>query len=679
MESEGAMDFADLLLLSVHRMASGGMPPLPIRWLLVDEAQDMDEVQVEWILLHGRAGADITLVGDDDQSLYAFRHALGYAGLQKISTELSATVTTLPVNYRCAPNILAHAAKLIAHNRNRAAKKITAHREDVGEIRVIRAPDRWAEVDQIVETIEKGAQDDEWAILARTNLILDTAELALSGINRPCVRTGGKSVWEHSIGSVFSGLLRSVVDDSWTGLANALSFCGIHAEWVNEHSRRSFGGCIARLESAIEQAPDDDGSRKTLLRLRMGLASWREQAAKGRATLVIHGVAAFLSDPKRPIESTLAAMMKTAHLGDAGPHPVIASAARELLNKSDNERSGVLSTAMSFLGLYRDPVVAEVTRRCDWRIADMVGGKHPTTLYLVVPPSDINRTKPLIRLILNQVGRRLTEDLQAKSNRHRLLLMLDEFPALGRLDFFESALAFMAGYGLKAFLIAQSLNQIEKAYGPNNSILDNCHVRVSFATNDERTAKRVSDALGTATEMKAMKNYAGHRLSPWLGHMMVSRSETARQLLTPGEIMQLPPSDEIVMVAGIPPIRAKKARYYEDQRFQERILAPPTLTKPRKGQADDWSKLALPSAPDLHAPIAAQEASDDDPTESERRHQPELSRTKTVERKAVIENEFEIDPRDDVEEDAARLSRMTQTMRQVARQASLDPGDGIEL
>lgn len=397
------------------------------------------------------------------------------------------------------------------------------------------------------------------------------------------------------------------------------------------------------------------------------------------ADKTLAGVAAFLSDPKRPIESTLAAMMKTAHLGDAGPHPVIASAARELLNKSDNERSGVLSTAMSFLGLYRDPVVAEVTRRCDWRIADMVGGKHPTTLYLVVPPSDINRTKPLIRLILNQVGRRLTEDLQAKSNRHRLLLMLDEFPALGRLDFFESALAFMAGYGLKAFLIAQSLNQIEKAYGPNNSILDNCHVRVSFATNDERTAKRVSDALGTATEMKAMKNYAGHRLSPWLGHMMVSRSETARQLLTPGEIMQLPPSDEIVMVAGIPPIRAKKARYYEDQRLQERILAPPTLTKPRTGQADDWSKLALPSAPDLHAPIAAQEASDDDPTESERRHQPELSRTKTVERKAVIENEFEIDPRDDVEEDAARLSRMTQTMRQVARQASLDPGDGIEL
>jgi len=399
--------------------------------------------------------------------------------------------------------------------------------------------------------------------------------------------------------------------------------------------------------------------------------------AEGEKTLA--GVAAFLSDPKRPIESTLAAMMKTAHLGEAGPHPVIASAARELLNKSDNERSGVLSTAMSFLGLYRDPVVAEVTRRCDWRITDIVTARHPTTLYLVVPPSDINRTKPLIRLILNQVGRRLTEDLQAKAGRHRLLLMLDEFPALGRLDFFESALAFMAGYGLKSFLIAQSLNQIEKAYGANNSILDNCHVRVSFATNDERTAKRVSDALGTATEMKAMRNYAGHRLSPWLGHLMVSRSETARQLLTPGEIMQLPPSDEIVMVAGTPPIRAKKARYYEDARFKERILPPPALVVPKQGRPDDWTALPLPLRSETAEPGSAADASDEDPTDSERRQQPELNRVEPVEKKAPVENEFEIGLADEAEDDAAHNSRMNRLMQGVARQVSLDPGDGMEL
>jgi type IV secretion system protein VirD4 len=392
------------------------------------------------------------------------------------------------------------------------------------------------------------------------------------------------------------------------------------------------------------------------------------------------GVAAFLSDPKRSIESTLAAMMKTSHLGEAGPHPVIASAARELLNKSYNERSGVLSTAMSFLGLYRDPVVAEVTRRCDWRICDIVGGPRPTTLYLVIPPSDINRTKPLIRLILNQIGRRLTEDLQEKSERHRLLLMLDEFPALGRLDFFESALAFMAGYRLKSFLIAQSLNQIEKAYGPNNSILDNCHVRVSFATNDERTAKRVSDALGTATEMRAMKNYAGHRLSPWLGHLMVSRSETPRPLLTPGEVMQLPPTDEIVMVAGIPPIRAKKARYYQDARFNERILPPPVLLQPAGARrSDDWSRLPIPARPQTAETEAGDTDRDADPSESERRHQPELSHIAPVKKQDPIENEFELDTADDVKENASRNRRTIRLMRGVARQVSLDPNDGMEL
>jgi type IV secretion system protein VirD4 len=372
------------------------------------------------------------------------------------------------------------------------------------------------------------------------------------------------------------------------------------------------------------------------------------------------GVAGFLSDPRRPIETTLRAMMTTAHLGPAGVHPVVASAARELLNKSDNERSGVLSTAMSFLGLYRDPIVARVTRQCDWRIRDLVEGERPATLYLVVPPSDISRTKPLVRLILNQIGRRLTEKLDPKSRRHRLLLMLDEFPALGRLDFFESALAFMAGYGLKSFLIAQSLNQIEKAYGPNNSILDNCHVRVSFATNDERTAKRVSDALGTATEMRAMKNYAGHRLSPWLGHLMVSRQEVSRPLLTPGEVMQLPASDEVLMVSGVHPIRAKKIRYYEDAELQRRILPPPPIAVPSAGTpptpptAGNWpGMIAGGRLPEMGPELPEQALESPPPV-----------------------NEFE--PGDDEADDEAERRRALDRQFRAARsQTPLDPADDM--
>ena len=171
--------------------------------------------------------------------------------------------------------------------------------------------------------------------------------------------------------------------------------------------------------------------------------------------------------------------------------------------------------------------------------------------------------------------------------------MLDEFPALGRLDFFETALAFLAGYGVRAFLVAQSLHQIDRAYGHNHSILDNCHVRVAFAPNDERTARRLSEALGTATELRAQKNISGSRLSAWLPHVSMSEQETPRPLLTPGEVLQLPSEDALVLISGTPPIRARKLQYYADRNFLARCLPAPALTEGRhqdapQARGDDW-------------------------------------------------------------------------------------------
>ena len=158
-----------------------------------------------------------------------------------------------------------------------------------------------------------------------------------------------------------------------------------------------------------------------------------------------------------------------------------------------------------------------------------------------------------MRLILNQIARRLTETLpQGQTSGRRLSLMLDEFPALGRLDFFETSLAFMAGYMVRAFLVAQSLNQIDRAYGVNHAILDNCHVRVAFAPNDERTARRLSEALGTATEIRRHRNVSGSRLSAWLPHLTMPEQETSRPLLTPGEVLQLPSNEALVLVSGAP-------------------------------------------------------------------------------------------------------------------------------
>ena len=294
----------------------------------------------------------------------------------------------------------------------------------------------------------------------------------------------------------------------------------------------------------------------------------------------------------------------------------------------------------------------------------------------------------MIRLILNQIGRRLTESLDGSDGierRHKLLLMLDEFPALGRLDFFETALAFMAGYGIRSFLIAQSLNQIDKAYGQNHSILDNCHVRVTFATNDERTAKRISETLGTATELRAQRNYAGHRLAPWLGHLMVSRQETARPLLTPGEVMQLPPDEAVVMVSSMAPIKAKKLRYYADANFKRRVLPPPALADGQyadtpPARADDWSGLAIPAVPTAPATESADGLENlDSADDGGPRRQPELSKTVAYDPELAA-SAADLGLLDDDDDLPLPLPRqLDPALQRTARLASLDPNDGIEL
>lgn len=280
------------------------------------------------------------------------------------------------------------------------------------------------------------------------------------------------------------------------------------------------------------------------------------------------GVVDLLTRPGVDFEQTLHEMAKS-------QHQVVQSVAQEMLNKHIEERSGVLSTALSLLALFRDPLVAQATDGHDFSISSLQ--EKVTSLYLVVPPSDISRLRVLLRLILNQIGRVLTE--KQDPNLQRVLFLLDEFPALGRLEFFESALAYMAGYGLKAFLICQSLNQLQRAYGERNSILDNCHVRVAFANNDDQTAKRLSDLLGEQTLSKEQNSISGARFAMVKQSASTSTIEFSRPLLLPSEINRLPQDQELILVNGMFPIRAHKVRYYEDNRFIAKVLLPHQLPK----------------------------------------------------------------------------------------------------
>jgi type IV secretion system protein VirD4 len=278
-------------------------------------------------------------------------------------------------------------------------------------------------------------------------------------------------------------------------------------------------------------------------------------------------------------------------------HPVVREKVQEMLDKEEKDFGGVLSTVKTALALYSDPLVAMNTSASDFTINDLVNYACPVSLYLVVPPSDKIRLRPLIRLMFTMTVNRLTEKMvfegaEQKKNRHRLLLLIDEFPSLNRMEVFADALSYMAGYGLKAYLITQDIRQIVDAYGNNESIVSNCHVRIAFAPNQFETAELLSKMTGTATVPKATYNFSGSRFSPIMGHVNASVDHVERPLMTPDEVLRLKPPTKrgdktserivapgqmLIFVSGHHPILGTQMLYFLDPDLTSRAaLEPPT-------------------------------------------------------------------------------------------------------
>ncbi|MBN6739861.1 type IV secretory system conjugative DNA transfer family protein [Acidithiobacillus sp. MC6.1] len=282
-------------------------------------------------------------------------------------------------------------------------------------------------------------------------------------------------------------------------------------------------------------------------------------------------------------------------------------AAQSYLNKASNEASGVLSTAMSFLSIYRDPLIARNTAVSDFTLESLMGGPgmdgkpfpQKTSLYMVNPPTDADRLKPLTRLVLNQIVRRLTEKMEFDETGqghsiypHRLLLLIDEFPSLGKLDVFQKALAFIAGYGLKALLIVQSKTQLYAEYTKDEQITDNCHIRIAFTPNRIDSAKELSETIGNFTASHVQRQYSGNRLQVLLQHVNTNEQVVSRALLTPEEFMRVPQTDEIVLVGGHAPIYCQKIIYYQDSVLSKRRAVPPPVTS--------FPTAQIPPQPGLH-------------------------------------------------------------------------------
>jgi type IV secretion system protein VirD4 len=302
----------------------------------------------------------------------------------------------------------------------------------------------------------------------------------------------------------------------------------------------------------------------------------------------------------RDLQATSDEMRRTLHrrhdvTGAPEVHPEVLHAAESFLAGEERLQSGVKATAESFFGLFADPIVAEKTARSDFRIADLMCGAKPVSLFLQPPPSDAARLMPLMRLMLNQIARGLMEDqthaADGREKRHRLLMCLDEFPQLGRMPFFETAMGAMAGYGLKAYLVCQSLNHITRAYGRDNVILDNCHVVTAFAAADMETAKRIAEMAGEVWEIRPQESVQSPHaiLGPRKGQ--ITYREERRPLLLPGDVRQLARDEQLVFVSGAKPLKTKKLRFDQEKvlatRMRRASREPVMLTT-----ANDWEHVA---------------------------------------------------------------------------------------
>lgn len=299
-----------------------------------------------------------------------------------------------------------------------------------------------------------------------------------------------------------------------------------------------------------------------------------------------------INNPNRDINELLAEMMSYKHL-TTGVHEVIATIARGAANKAEQELSGVVGTTTENLNVYVDPLVEKNIEYSEFKIDDLMEYEQPLSLYLVLNPSDKDRLRPVIKIIVNQILRKRTEkELRFKDGEsvknytHELLFMGDEITSLGKLDVLQESLAYMAGYGIKGYFSIQDISQLYALYTRDESIISNCHTRIAYAPNKVETAEVLSKMSGTTTIVKSNITTSGKRTSLMLGNVSESYQEVSRPLITVDECMRLPSAkkdkdkkiieagDMLIFPSGKSPIYGKQILYFKDPVFADRVKIP---------------------------------------------------------------------------------------------------------
>ena len=252
-------------------------------------------------------------------------------------------------------------------------------------------------------------------------------------------------------------------------------------------------------------------------------------------------------------------------------HPVAYMNIAAFLQKADKERSGVVSTMNSSLELWANPLIDTATASSDFNIQEFKRKK--VTVYVGLTPDNLTRLRPLMQVFYQQATEFLCRTLPSDDEPYGVLFLMDEFPTLGKMEQFQTGIAYFRGYRVRLFLIIQDTEQLKGIYeeAGMNSFLSNSTYRITFAANNIETANLISQLIGNKTvNQESLNRPKFLDLNPASRSLHIS--ETQRALLLPQEVIMLPRDEQILLIESTYPIKSKKIKYYEDKNFTKKLL-----------------------------------------------------------------------------------------------------------
>lgn len=254
--------------------------------------------------------------------------------------------------------------------------------------------------------------------------------------------------------------------------------------------------------------------------------------------------------------------------GPTEVHPQVLHVARSMLSTPPKERGSIVSSLSRYLALWADPYVAANSSTSTFSTHALANRSRPTTLYVTFSYTDLERLGPLLRLLLSQLIYQVTTAPPPHRSARRLLLILDELPAIGRLPILEGMLAFLRGYRVRVAASVQDINQLVRIYGRHQTLQANSGILLFGGTNDQATRKLLSDLSGAATVRYHRSSRSAR--GAFSSSKSTGEADTARPLLTAGEAGQLPLEQLALIKQGMPLALIHRHLFFEDPILRDR-------------------------------------------------------------------------------------------------------------